>query len=53
MSDNKIISHLFHDENIAAGENGWHIQTNDEHCEGVAQLAAEFASEFGMAERRE
>ena len=35
-----IISHLYND-----GE--WHIQTNDEHCQGVAQLAASFAKEFG------
>lgn len=37
------ISHIYND-----GE--WHIQSNDDHCEGVARLAAEFASEFGMAE---
>lgn len=38
-----IISHLYHD-------NDWHIQTNKEHCEGVAILASEFAYEFGMAD---
>ncbi len=38
-----VISHLYND-----GE--WHIQSNEEHCKGVAELAAEFASEFGMAE---
>lgn len=38
-----IISHIYND-----GE--WHIQSNDEHCKGVAELAAEFASDFGMAE---
>lgn len=37
----EIISHLYND-----GE--WHIQSNQEHCEGVAKLASEFASEFGM-----
>lgn len=41
--DSVIISHLYND-----GE--WHIQTNDEHCEGVARLASEFASEFGLSE---
>lgn len=43
MKDSVKISHLYND-----GE--WHIQTNEEHCEGVARLAAEFASEFGLAE---
>ncbi len=28
----------------------WEFQSNDEHQEGVAQLSAEFASNFGMAE---
>ena len=45
MADELKISHLYRDE---AGE--WHIQTNEEHSEGVARLAADFASEFGMAE---
>ena len=36
----QIISHLYND-----GE--WHIQTNEEHCKGVAELAASFAKEFG------
>ena len=43
MEDSIKISHLYND-----GE--WHIQTNEEHCEGVASLASEFASEFGLAE---
>ena len=43
MKDSVKISHLYND-----GE--WHIQTNEEHCEGVASLASEFASEFGLAE---
>ena len=30
--------------------NRWEIQTNEEHQNGVAQLAATFADEFGMAE---
>lgn len=39
-----IISHL------KQGPSGdWTIQSNDEHCLGVAELAATFASEFGMA----
>lgn len=37
------ISHLYKDSK-------WHIQTNEEHCEGVARLASEFASEFCMTE---
>lgn len=37
------ISHIYYD-------NEWHIQTNEEHCDGVARLASEFASEFGMAD---
>lgn len=39
-----IISHLYLDDD------GWHIQTNDEHSKGTAEIAAAFASEFGMAE---
>ena len=42
-NDSIKISHIYND-----GE--WHIQTNEEHCEGVARLASQFASEFGMAE---
>ncbi len=45
MAEPLIISHLFRDK---TGE--WHIQANEEHTEGVARLAADFASEFGMAE---
>lgn len=41
--DSVIISHLYNDGK-------WHIQTNDDHCEGVARLASEFASEFGLTE---
>ena len=38
----KIISHIRPD--------GWAIQTNEEHQEGVARIASQFAEEFGMAE---
>ena len=38
------ISHIKHTDNR------WEIQTNEEHQNGVAQLAATFAGEFGMAE---
>lgn len=37
------ISHIYND-------GAWHIQTNEEHCQGVAEIASGFASEFGMAE---
>lgn len=37
------ISHLYFDGD-------WHIQTNDDHCKGTAELAAMFADEFGMGE---
>lgn len=44
MTQTKVsISHIYKD-----GE--WHIQTNEEHCEGVAGFASEFAAEFYMAE---
>lgn len=43
MSKTPIISHLYNDGT-------WHIQTNEQHCLGVAQLAEKFASEFGMGE---
>ena len=43
MKDSIKISHLYND-----GE--WRIQINEEHCEGVAKLASEFASEFDMGE---
>ncbi len=56
----KIISHIYHDDDQSSlvidkteygySDSGWHIQTNQEHCEGVAKLAAEFAAEFGMSE---
>lgn len=39
-----VISHIKHIDNR------WEIQTNEEHQNGVAQLAAIFADEFGMAE---
>lgn len=41
---NTIISHLYKDD-----ENHWHIQSNEDHCVGVANLASGFADEFGMA----
>ena len=40
-TDHQIISHLYKKDGI------WYIQTNEEHCTGVAQLAASFAKEFG------
>lgn len=39
-----IISHLYKGD-----ENHWHIQSNEDHCVGVANLASGFADEFGMA----
>lgn len=42
-SDN-VISHLYQDKKT--GE--WIIQTNDEHQRGVAELAADFADQFGL-----
>ena len=44
--DKKVISHLRYSET----SEGWNIQTNSEHQEGVAYLATMFANEFGMAE---
>lgn len=41
---NTIISHLYKDN-----DNHWHIQSNEDHCVGVAKLASEFADEFGMS----
>lgn len=40
----KNISHLYQDP-----DGYWHLQYNEEHCEGVAARCCEFASEFGMA----
>lgn len=39
------ISHLYRD-----GDSRWLIQTNEEHCAGVASLCSKFASEIGCAE---
>ena len=39
----EVISHLFKDN-----KDSWHIQSNQEHLEGVAKLAESFANEFGM-----
>ena len=39
----EAISHLFKDD-----KDCWHIQSNEEHLEGVAKLAEGFADEFGM-----
>ncbi len=44
INPDQYISHLYQDP--VSGE--WAIQTNDEHSLGVARLAAEFASAFGM-----
>lgn len=39
-----IISHLYRDSHTG----DWIIQSNADHCEGVAKLASMFAKEFGM-----
>lgn len=44
MSKPRHISHLYKDS--LSGE--WVIQTNSDHCEGVAVLASKFAKDFGM-----
>lgn len=41
----QYISHLFQDY---YGQ--WHFQSNEDHSNGVADLAAKFAAEFGMSE---
>lgn len=41
----QIISHLYQDKS----DGHWVIQSNEEHTNGVAKLASQFASEFGMA----
>ncbi len=41
MAPSPIISHIYFDKT-------WHIQSNADHCKGVAELAGIFASEFGM-----
>ena len=43
MGNRVNISHLFCDNC-----NEWHIQTNDEHSKGVAELAASFAESIGL-----
>lgn len=42
---NKIISHLKKTDGQT-----WEVQTNEEHSQGVADLAQGFAAKFGMAE---
>ncbi len=42
MKESAIIAHIY------KTEDSWNIQTNKQHCEGVAALAERFASEFGM-----
>ena len=39
----EVISHLFKDD-----KDCWHIQSNEQHLEGVARLSESFANEFGM-----
>ena len=39
----EIISHIYKDN-----KDCWHIQSNDQHLEGVARLAESFADKFGM-----
>ena len=39
----EIISHIYKDD-----KDCWHIQSNEQHLEGVARLAEGFADEFGM-----
>ena len=41
MSQIDFISHLYCDDE-------WHLQSNSQHSTGVAELAAHFASEFGL-----
>lgn len=38
------ISHLYE------SDGQWHLQSNEEHCANVANLCANFASEFGMSD---
>lgn len=42
--NNTIISHIYKRD-----DNTWKMQSNDDHCVGVASLASKFAGEFGMA----
>lgn len=44
INEKTIISHLYQDKKT--GE--WVVQTNDEHQMGVAELAAQFAGQFGL-----
>ena len=39
----EIISHIYKDN-----KDCWHIQSNEQHLEGVARLAESFAEKFGM-----
>lgn len=41
-----VISHIYQIENLS---DEWVIQTNSEHCNGVAERAGMFAGEFGMS----
>lgn len=41
-----IISHIRFDKK----DGEWIIQTNKDHCKGVATMSEEFASHFGMGE---
>lgn len=43
MTLNERIAHIYCDEH-----NIWHIQTIQEHCDGVSMLASKFASDFSM-----
>lgn len=43
MKNDTFISHLYKDS-----DSNWHIQSNHDHCAGVAELAFQFSSEFGM-----
>ena len=45
MKKNKLISHLY--KNDIDGL--WTFQSNDDHTIGVAKLASQYASKFGMA----
>lgn len=44
ITEKQVISHLYKDD---GGE--WIIQTNEEHQKGVAEMAAEFAAQFGYS----
>ena len=50
MQDTKIPEYISHIRKNQYGEI-ISYQSNEEHCIGVAELAKQFASEFGMGNR--